>query len=66
MDQSKDSEENKGELKKGEEANKVKIVVQNFVKKFGENARLLKESKEILKSSKHIDETTLSVIKSAY
>ena len=47
-----------GEVKAGEEANIVKIVVDNLLEKFPNNITLLKEVKQILKSSKHIDPTT--------
>ena len=38
-----------GEVKAGEEANIVKIVVDNLLEKFPNNITLLKEVKQILK-----------------
>ena len=38
-----------GEVKSGEEANIVKIVVENLLEKFPNNITLLKEVKQILK-----------------
>ena len=56
-----------GEVKKGEEANIVKIVVDNLLEKFPNDITLLKEVKQILKQSKHIDpSSTLMKVKEAY
>ena len=38
-------EDVEGEVKKGEEANIVKIVVANLISKYGQNAKVLKEAK---------------------
>ena len=55
-----------GEVKKGEEANIVKIVVDNLLQKFPNNILLLKDVKQILKQSQHIDGSTLIKVKEAY
>ena len=60
-------EDVEGEVKRGEEGNIVKIVVQNLLEKFPNDIVLLKEVKDILKESKHIDpDSTLNKVKEAY
>ena len=67
-----DDEEDKesdieGEVKRGEEGNIVKIVVENLLEKFPNDIILLREVKNILKQSKHIDpDSTLRKVKEAY
>jgi len=48
-----------GEVKKGEEANIVKIVVQNLITKFSGDAKVLKEAKRILKKSPQVPAETV-------
>ena len=57
-----------GEIKAGEEANIVKIVTANLIKKFGTDARVLKEAKQILKGSngENVPEETVQSIRDAY
>ena len=43
-----------GEVKKGEEANIVNIVVRNLVQKYPDDAKVLKRAKVILKESKDV------------
>ena len=43
-----------GEVKKGEEANIVNIVVRNLVQKYSDDAKVLKRAKAILEDSKDV------------
>ena len=63
MADGKEEETALGEIKKGEEANIVNIVMKNLVNKYQKDARVLKLAKVILKESKNVPESTmLSVI----
>ena len=55
-----------GEIKAGEEANLVKIVVQNLVSRYSQDATVLKKAKDMLKAgSEHIPDETFQSVKSA-
>jgi roadblock/LC7 domain-containing protein len=55
-----------GEIKKGEEANIVKIVALNLITKFSDDAKVLKGAKEILKKSARVPAETVESVKNAY
>ena len=66
-DEEEKEEDVEGEVKKGEEAAIVEIVVKNLIEKFPNDIVLLKEVINILKLSAHIDpEKTLNKVKEAY
>ena len=55
-----------GEIKQGEEANIVKIVVANLISKYSQNAKVLKEAKRICKRSPQVPEETVQSLATAY
>ena len=55
-----------GEINPGEEANIVKIVTKNLILKFGNDAKVLKEAKSILKKSENVSDETVQLVKEAY
>ena len=61
-----DQEAIQGEVRPGEEANIVKIVTQNLIKKFSTDAKTLKQAKQILKGSPHVPVETVQLVKDAY
>ena len=66
-DEEEKEEDVEGEIKRGEESSIVVIVVKNLLEKFPNNIILLKEVKDILKQSQHIDpDSTLNKVKDAY
>ena len=53
-------------MNKGEEANLVKIVTANLIKKFAQDPKVLRMAKKILKKSTHIPTDLLNQVKGAY
>lgn len=54
-----------GETKKGEEANFVKIVFGNLVKKFGADLLVLRDAKRSLKANKYLRKSAPGLIDEA-
>ena len=55
-----------GEIKHGEEANLVKIVMSNLVEKYQSDAQVLKQAKSILKKSEKVPAETVQQVSDAY